>query len=175
MGGHSAMASREIEFELTPWDLARGLWQVFARSLFMRTAILFLALGILVVVLYRAPPASLFEIAALSLLIAGICLAIYLGIYLLNLASAFAFALKGGVIGTHRIELTEEGIREFSDRGEHLAKWQGVLLLFVSNHYIFAQAGAFVVHIIPKRAFPTDAAATAFWEELQALKEQGQG
>ena len=164
------MESREVEFEFTKADFIRGLWALYPRIPFLRMLLVFCALGILAVSAYTDPAEFVARILPLIALVVTICLALYGALFLVNLVLGFAMARRRGVFGWHRVTLTAQGIHEQSKVREQSHAWKEIPFAAQSRHYIFAQAGGFQVHMITKRAFPSQQAATAFWEALQQYR-----
>lgn len=72
-----------------------------------------------------------------------------------------------GVLGPHTITLSDEGLLEKTEFNEGRWNWSGILRVQTSNDFIFAFVNDSLVHLIPKRAFASPAAALEFETRLR--------
>ena len=75
---------------------------------------------------------------------------------------------QAGVLGQHVVTLSADGVRETSAVSESLTKWEGVHSVEANDTYVLIFLTELLVHVIPKRAFATQADADQFLSE--ALK-----
>jgi hypothetical protein len=74
----------------------------------------------------------------------------------------------GSILGKHTFEILDEGLREFSDLGDGITKWKGILAIKDNKDYIYSFTDNNVAHIIPKRSFSNEAECESFLNELKS-------
>ena len=74
-----------------------------------------------------------------------------------------------GVVGSHSIEISREGLREKTEVNHTMHAWRGVERIETDDEYIFIYTQAMMAHVIPRRSFPDKAAAEEFVHEARAL------
>jgi hypothetical protein len=67
-----------------------------------------------------------------------------------------------GIICKHVITITPDEFIETTEVNEDKRKWSGISNIVENDKYIFIYISANTAHIIPKRAFASDAAITSF-------------
>lgn len=76
-----------------------------------------------------------------------------------------------GILGTHLIALSEEGISEKTDVNSNFYNWEGIYSIEESNDYIFIFINKLQCHIIPKREFNTNEEVNQFFNKAKAYFE----
>jgi len=174
----------EVEYELTRDDLYAFQW----RAVFVsprgrrarRNAYLTWALAILLVAIVPAIGADGFVISrvsftfiVVSILIAFLfqwCLERWL------IRRAILQLLKDekpgrGLLGRHRIVLSQDGLVESTPVGESRTSWAGVDRVEQDSHNIYIYTSLAAAHVIPKRAFRDPQETDAFYQFSLAGKE----
>jgi len=57
-----------------------------------------------------------------------------------------------GLIGSHKITVSDQGVVEESEVGEHRVNWNGITRIESSDMYTFIYIGPAMAHVIPKSA-----------------------
>lgn len=70
-----------------------------------------------------------------------------------------------GVLGEHAIEINEKGVRETTAVNDGFQSWEGIQNIEQDKDYIYIFLGSMLAHIIPKRAFSSPEAASAFYNQ----------
>ncbi len=142
-----------IRYENTRWDLIRGQWQMLR----FNRALHYLLIAIGAFVLYSSFSYS--EIQHKSL----VYRAFYAGFYLLFVLGAGALGalavaalntLLGngkGLIGEHRLTLTEEGLEESTAFNRSLNKWAGIRGLKETSSLYLLFVTENNAHLVPKK------------------------
>jgi hypothetical protein len=76
-----------------------------------------------------------------------------------------------GLIGKHRMVVSEDGLFERTAVGESRTSWAGVDRIEQNPEYIFICTSAIGAHVIPKRAFRDMQEAEAFFLLSRTSKE----
>jgi hypothetical protein len=76
-----------------------------------------------------------------------------------------------GLLGKHRLVVSESGLIESTAVGESRTSWAGVDRIEQNPEYFFIYASAAAAHIIPKRAFRDMQEAEGFYQLTRASKE----
>jgi hypothetical protein len=76
-----------------------------------------------------------------------------------------------GLLGKHRLVVSEDGVSERTAVGESRASWAGVDRIEQNPEYIFIYTSAAAAHVIPKRAFRDVQEAEDFYRRVRASKE----
>jgi hypothetical protein len=76
-----------------------------------------------------------------------------------------------GLLGRHRIVLSQDGLVESTAVGESRASWTGVDRIEQDSHNIYIYTSLAAAHVIPKRAFRDPQEADAFYRFSRAGKE----
>jgi hypothetical protein len=174
----------EAEYELTPDDLYAFQW----RSVFVsprgrrtrRTTYLVWVLAVLLFAIVPAIGADGFVISRVS--VTFIVVAISIGLlfqWCLErwlIRRAILQLLKDekpgkGLLGRHRIVLSQDGLMESTPVGESRTSWAGVDRIEQDPHNIYIYTSLAAAHVIPKRAFSDPQAADAFYQYSRARKE----
>ena len=96
-------------------------------------------------------------------------------ILLINIVSMVFLSLKfkhgDGHLGRHMIELNETGLKEVTDVNESIHNWKSVQRFVDWKSYLLIYISPTNAHIIPKRAFASEADARTFLAEAKRLKE----
>jgi hypothetical protein len=79
-----------------------------------------------------------------------------------------------GVLGEHKICLTEEILIESTSVNESHQKWTGIEGVYENENYILIMVGNQHGHIIPKRAFVSSDAAKQFYNQARSYQEKSQ-
>ena len=174
----------EIEYELTPDDLYAFQWRavfVSARGRrARRTAYLLWILAVLLFAIVPAIGADGFVISRVSFTFIVIAIAIvFLFQWCLErwlIRRAILQLLKDekpgkGLLGRHRIVLSQDGLIETTSFGESRTSWAGVDRVEQDAHNIYIYTSLAVAHVIPKRAFRDLQEADAFYQFSRAGKE----
>jgi hypothetical protein len=174
----------EVEYEITRDDLYAFQW----RSVFVsprgrrarRTAHLAWMLVVLILGILPAIGADGFAISRVSftfilvagplLLLLGWCLERWL------VRRAILKQLQHerpgkGLLGRHRIVLSQDGLVESTPVGESRTSWAGVDRIEQDLHNIYIYTSLAAAHVIPKRAFRDLEEADAFYQFSRAGKE----
>lgn len=72
------------------------------------------------------------------------------------------------VVGPREIEIATEGVRETTPTGETRHTWAAVERIAVDDGYIYIYIQPMAAHLIPKSAFETPSAVSAFVEQANA-------
>jgi hypothetical protein len=174
----------EAEYELTPDDLYPFQWRaVFVSPRGRRTRRTTYLLGVLAVVLFAIVPAigaGGFVISRVSFTFILVAIPIvFLFQWCLErwlIRRAILQLLKAekpgkGLLGRHRIVLSQEGLMESTPVGESRTSWAGVDRVEQDSHNIYIYTSLAAAHVIPKRAFSDSQEADAFYEFSRARKE----
>lgn len=78
----------------------------------------------------------------------------------------YAEGLNRGLLGTHELELTEDGIIERSEVGEHKTTWQGIERIISTTEHTFVYVSALMAQVIPRNAV-TEGDYDAFVDALR--------
>jgi YcxB-like protein len=110
-----------------------------------------------------------------------------IGLYLLcfwfwnSVINAYAFkksipeGTDNGVLGHHKIVLSENGLLETTNVNETSHSWKGVDRIEQIRDYIFIFVTPQVAHVIPKRAFTDWQSAAQFYDTAWRYKATAQG
>jgi hypothetical protein len=100
--------------------------------------------------------------------VAAITAMIVLGL-ISGLATALSSKHADGTLGEHTFALTSHGLEEKTAVNSGMHSWKAVKQIIETRHYLIIQVGAFMFHIIPRRAFPAIADFRAFCNEARVL------
>jgi YcxB-like protein len=174
----------EIEYDITPDDLYAFQWRGVFHSARGRRARRNVYLGwLLAVVLFAIVPAIDVDGFAFS--------RISLGFILVAVPIVFAFqwclerwligrAIRQlftderpdrGVLGRHRVVLSDDGVLESTAVNQSSHAWAGVDRVEESADHIFIYTSVAAAHVIPKRAFRDPEEAEAFLRLAHSRKE----
>jgi len=83
---------------------------------------------------------------------------------------------RNDVIGKHEFSITQEDIRDSTEMGEQITRWDVIEDIVETDKYLFILFhGLAEAYIIPKRAFPDEAGSNKLKEAVmkyhQAAKE----
>lgn len=92
---------------------------------------------------------------------------IFLLYHLLKLVIILIPSRRAGVLGKHIISISAEGLRETTSVNDSIHKWSGIIRIKSNKKYIYIYTDNAAAHIIPKRAFPTEAEAEQFLANLK--------
>ncbi len=67
-----------------------------------------------------------------------------------------------GILGDHTMTLSKDGLVETCDVGESRSTWNGVERVEADDEYVYLYIGSCQAHVIPRRAFASEADATEF-------------
>lgn len=73
---------------------------------------------------------------------------------------------REGVVGSHEYTLRQDGLFERTTAGEHLTPWSRIKGLKPTREHLILETTGDAVHVIPKRAFASEAAQAQFCEAL---------
>ena len=76
-----------------------------------------------------------------------------------------------GLLGRHRVVLSQDGLIESTAVGESRSSWAGVDRVEQDPHNIYIYTSLAAAHVIPKRAFRDPQEADAFYQFSHAAKE----
>lgn len=74
---------------------------------------------------------------------------------------------KGGVIGDHFYEITENEFHERTAQNDSSHKWIGMHKPIRSRHLILVRVNAYMFHVLPRRSFESDLAFEICWKEIE--------
>lgn len=74
-----------------------------------------------------------------------------------------------GLLGRHELSLAEDGIHVVNDYKDSTTKWKAVENISVTEEYILVHVGTIAAHIIPTRAFNSQAEKDQF---ISIIKER---
>jgi YcxB-like protein len=174
----------EAEYELTPDDLYAFQW----RAVFVsprgrrtrRTTYLLWALAVVLFAILPAIGADGFVISRVSFTFILVAIPIvFLFQWCLErwlIRRAILQMLKDekpgkGLLGRHRIVLSQDGLIESTAFGESRTSWAGVDRIEQDPHNIYIYTSLAAAHVIPKRAFRDPQEADAFYQFSRARKE----
>lgn len=80
---------------------------------------------------------------------------------------AWAAARRDGLVGPQRVELTPQGLRTTSPKGETLTRWSGVQEVVRTQDHVFVFVTRNTAFMAPRRAFPSADAFEAFGRETE--------
>lgn len=78
-----------------------------------------------------------------------------------------------GILGEHTITIMPDGLHEQTAVCDSLQRWEGVQHIAENSRYIFLFIDTHMAHVIPKRAFPSDAAWQAFLAQAREYWREG--
>jgi hypothetical protein len=81
------------------------------------------------------------------------------------------YSYKNNFIGAHKYSVSPEGVR---DNDEAIVKWTAIENIAQTDAYIFILVYPKKAIIIPKRAFPDDAAINRFMQEAKTIFQTAQ-
>ena len=76
-----------------------------------------------------------------------------------------------GLLGRHRLVLSDEGLAESTTVGESRTSWAGVDRVEQNPDYIYIYTSLVGAHVIPKRAFSDGQEAERFYQFSLARKQ----
>jgi hypothetical protein len=71
-----------------------------------------------------------------------------------------------------RLELTPEGLRATSSKGETLTRWAAIREIIQTEEHLFFFIGRKTAFMMPRRAFGTDTGFTLFAMQAAELQQQ---
>jgi hypothetical protein len=174
----------EVEYELTLDDLYAFQWRaVFASPLGRRSTrkvyiLWFLALLLFAILPAIGPDGFVISRVNFTFLIIAFPIVIvvqrYLERWLMRRALLRLLQQEKpgrGLLGRHRVVLTESGVVESTAVGESRTLWVGVDRIEQDPQYIFIYTTPAAAHVIPKRAFRAVQEAEAFYQLSKSSKE----
>jgi len=75
-----------------------------------------------------------------------------------------------GILGSHTIIISEEGLQEITEVSESRSIWSGIERIEENEEYIFVYIGAYQAHVIPKRDFASKEDAKEFAEQARLYR-----
>jgi YcxB-like protein len=79
---------------------------------------------------------------------------------------------NNGVLGEHKIYLTEEAMIESTSVNQSHNKWNAIERIDENDNYIFITTTAWNIYNIPKRDFSSSDAATQFYSQARTYHEK---
>ena len=76
-------------------------------------------------------------------------------------------ASDGYILGPRQVTVSDDGLRESSQRHESVFRWAAVRGAQVTDQHVFVMLDTNAALIVPRRAFPTDAEREQFVSEIQ--------
>ena len=76
-------------------------------------------------------------------------------------------ASDGYILGPRQVTVSDDGLRESSQRHESVFRWSAVRGAQVTDKHVFVMVDTNAALIVPRRAFPTDAEREQFVSEIQ--------
>lgn len=165
----------EIVAEITRWDLVRFNLYFLPR---IRSNLIFY--GIVVLLLFvifvtsTPPERSLNWPMAVLVSLSGGVMALAVCFVVSLIWIFLGLRQNSGCLGEHYFKLTERGFHESTEFNETLHKWAGIQSVSKSNRFIFVRISNFLFHIIPRRAFGTEAEFEEFWTKLNLNWKQAE-
>jgi hypothetical protein len=176
-GDGGAMATAEVEYELTHDDLFAYQWRAAFTSArarrTRRTTYLGWFVAVLLLAIVPAIGADGITISRVSLTFIVVTFSsVALAQWFLErrlMRRAIWQLIKEekpdrGQLGKHKVVLTPDGVRESTMVGESRTSWAGVDRVEQDPHYIFIYTTAVAAFLVPKRAFHGPQEAEAFYE-----------
>ena len=74
---------------------------------------------------------------------------------------------QAGVLGNHEYEIKPDGLFERTSANEQLSKWSGIAAIEKTRSFILIRINDYLVHIIPRRSFPSEPEYETFFRQLQ--------
>ena len=74
---------------------------------------------------------------------------------------------KQGFLGKHRFEIADDGFHEETEGTRSFAAWDVIRRVTITKRFIYVVVSAYCIHVIPRRAFESDAGYESFGDELQ--------
>jgi hypothetical protein len=119
----------------------------------------------------RADDAASIVLAVGSGLAGGVA-AIAIG-YLLSSAYILLFSGSlGGVFGRHVFSISEDGFHERTEVNESIQKWSGIQAVYRTRSQIMIRFSGYLFHIIPRRAFESEADYRSFGDKVYEYWQQ---
>lgn len=87
-------------------------------------------------------------------------------------AAEEGWAQRDGKVGVQHLELSEEELVHRSEAGERRVPWAAVPDAVVDGDLLFVMTGDLAAHVVPRRAFATEAEWTAFTDEARRLVDE---
>lgn len=150
--------SIEVRYSLARWDV---FWAQLRLTLHNKVVVA-LCLSLFGIVLFEESSSG--HPMYLPVAICGILI-----VMMIPLVTGAMVALMNtrGVTGEHIIRLSEEGFTESTEFNTSLHRWSGILRVDATKKYLLVFVGDFQAHVIPKRAFPSPAAAQYFEQRIR--------
>ena len=82
------------------------------------------------------------------------------------LIQLFVSTTKQGLIGTHSIEITDEGLAKETLATKELVKWGAIKRVILLKKYIYVLMPDYRSHIIPRRSFDSENDFLSFAREI---------
>lgn len=92
-----------------------------------------------------------------------------------NITKTIESGQNKGTIGAHVITITDQYLHEATEVNESRWIWPGIERIEQDADYIFIFTSPILAHIIPKRAFASPEAATAFYTAALGFYKQAKG
>ncbi len=164
-----ASKCRTIRYSLTRRDLLRWHFYVLIRNrvllVFGLATSLFLVWNGL-----RAPDMAdkpiAFKIFFALLLTAALFCVVGFVTMLMMVCMVMARKYRG-LLGTHELEIRDEGLLERTDVNESLHRWSGFHKLIETRRHLYIYVTDTMAHIVPRRSFASEQAEWAFRDELR--------
>jgi hypothetical protein len=178
------LTTLEIEYELTPQDLYAFQWRaVFASPRGRRARRKVYLLWLLVVLLLAAVPAigadgfAISRVNFIFIVVAFPIVVVFQWFLERRLVRGAILQLlkeekpSKGLLGKHRMVMSEDGLFESTEVGESRVSWAGVDRIEQNPEYIFIYTSAVGAHVIPKRAFRDMLEAEDFYRRALVFTE----
>ena len=158
----------QVRFDLTKSDLAQSSLVLIVKSpATWIKGVVFNAFLVGILIYFFRNPQSRFDWAmlVLSSFVGGLMGFIFsVGVNMANLL--LVVTKKAGLLGEHLIEIGDDGLREKTKQNDTFQSWQGMLAPIRSNRLILIRVNAYLLHVVPRRAFKDDIQYESFWREL---------
>jgi hypothetical protein len=79
-----------------------------------------------------------------------------------------------GLIGSHELQIHDDGLVERSDFNESLHRWTGFHKVISTKRYLYIYVTDNIVHIVPRRFFSSEQEERTFRDELERRMKSGQ-
>jgi YcxB-like protein len=160
---------KRIQYSLTRWDIFRWNIYVLARSRFLIGFGLLSSAGLIWNDLHSPDLAGksagfkIFYAIFLTMALFGV---VGVGMMIMMLSLVF-FKKHRGLLCRHELEIRDDGLLERTEVNESLHRWPGFHKIATTGNYLYIYVTDNNVHVVPRRAFPSDADLIAFRAELE--------
>jgi xanthosine utilization system XapX-like protein len=166
----TAPAPVSIIFNLNRWDLLQcRLWGI-TQNRFLVGMILFFSIALPAINPPgpgKSPNPILFETFFFIIAFCGI-LGFMIALQIVVQIALLFSSQSLGVLGKQEIIIREDALVARSETSESIHLWKGFQKMRDAGGFIFLYVGGNIVHYIPRRCFPSPAAAADFKNQIKA-------